>query len=100
MKINNTINKPISKVKITSNIRYCTKFFFKGVKNMDQKRMWELSAAFITFTVVSLVSIELLYYLMGYPLDTNLEGHRLLATIGFLIGVAAAYSVYSILKRS
>lgn len=61
--------------------------------------MRQLSAAFITFTVVSLVSIELMYYLMGYPLDINLEGHWFLSTVGFLVGAVAACSVYYMLKQ-
>ena len=73
--------------------------FFSAVPKMDTKKMWELSAAFLTFTVVSLVSIELMYYLMGYPLDINIEGHWFLSTIGFLVGAVAAYSVYYLLKQ-
>ncbi len=73
--------------------------FLSAVPKMDTKKMWELSAAFITFTVVSLVSIELMYYLMGYPLDINIEGHWFLSTIGFLIGALVACCVYYLLKR-
>lgn len=73
--------------------------FFAAVPKMDTKKMWELSAAFIAFTVVSLVSIEIMYYLMGYPLDIDIEGHWFLSTIGFLVGALVASAVYLILKR-
>ena len=66
---------------------------------MDRNRIMALLGSLLTFIVVGLVAIQLMYYMEGYPPTANMLHHQFLVTIGFLFGVVAASYVYTHIKE-
>lgn len=54
--------------------------------------------ALVTFVVVGLLAVQVMFYLKGYSPSTNMMNHQFLVSIGFLIGILAASYVYTYLQ--
>ncbi len=65
---------------------------------MNRKKLKSLTAAFVTFIVISLLAIQAMYFLRHYPPTTSMWQHQFLTVIGFLFGVVAASYVYTYLQ--
>lgn len=65
---------------------------------MYKNKLIAIIAALLTFIVVGLAAVQAMYFLKGYPPETNMLNHQFLVAIGFLIGIIAASYVYTNLQ--
>jgi hypothetical protein len=65
---------------------------------MNQKKITSLIAAFLTFIVVGVLGVMVMFYLKGYPLNSPWLQHQFLVTIAFVFSIIVASYVYTNLQ--
>lgn len=65
---------------------------------MNIKKLKGMIAAILTFIIIGLIAIQAMYYIKGYPPETNMLKHQFLSSIGLLIGIIAASYIYTYIQ--
>ncbi|MGB7969498.1 MAG: hypothetical protein WCF28_07985 [Methanobacterium sp.] len=65
---------------------------------MNQKKIINLIAAFLTFIVVGFIGVMVMFYLKNYPLNSPWLQHQFLVTIAYVFGIIVASYVYTNLQ--